>query len=259
MSEIDKFYSDRTNRLSEYKNNKGLHKLANKWIEKSMTENYVYNFDWLGRPIIQFPEDIVGVQELIWKTKPDTIIETGVAHGGSLVLSASILAMLDLCEAIDRGQTYDPKLTKRRVLGIDIEIRQHNRELIEAHPLFNYITLIEGSSTTPEVISKVKAKTKGSSKSLVFLDSNHTHAHVSEELEAYWRFVTLNSYCVVFDTFVEIMPQGFFPNRPWDVGDNPMTAVKDFLDRNDNFVIDNEIDTKLQITVAKSGFLKRIK
>jgi len=259
MREIDKFYFDRTNRLSEYKNNQGLHKLANEWIEKSMTENYVYNFDWLGRPIIQFPEDIVGVQELIWKTKPDTIIETGVAHGGSLILSASILAMLDLCEAIDSGQTYDPKLTKRRVLGIDIEVRQHNRELIEAHPLFNYITLIEGSSTTQEVISKVKAKTKGSNKSLVFLDSNHTHAHVSEELEAYWRFVTLNSYCVVFDTFVEIMPQGFFSNRPWDVGDNPMTAVRDFLDRNDNFVIDNDIDTKLQITVAKSGFLKRVK
>ena len=259
MNEIDKFYSDRVKRLNEYKNNTGLHRLANEWIEKSMIENYVYNFDWLGRPIIQFPEDIVGVQELIWKTKPDTIIETGVAHGGSLILSASILAMLDLCEAIASGQAYDPKLTKRRVVGIDVDIRQHNRELIEAHPLFNYITLIEGSSTTPEVISKVKAKTTASNKSLVFLDSNHTHAHVSEELRAYSRFVTLNSYCVVFDTFVEIMPPGLFPNRPWDVGDNPMTAVKDFLDGNDNFIIDNEIDTKLQITVAKGGFLKRIK
>ena len=259
MNELDKFYSDRAKRLSGYKNNTGLHKLANDWIEKSMTENYVYNFDWLGRPIIQLPEDIVGVQELIWKTKPDTIIETGVAHGGSLILSASILAMLDLCEAIASGRTYDPKLTERRVVGIDVDIRQHNRELIEAHPLFNYITLIEGSSTAPEVISKVKATTKASNKSLVFLDSNHTHAHVSKELDAYSCFVTLNSYCVVFDTFVEIMPQGLFPNRPWDVGDNPMTAVKDFLDSNDNFVIDDEIDTKLQITVAKSGFLKRIK
>ena len=259
MNELDKFYAERRIRVCNYENDPELRKSANKWIEKSMTKDYVYNFDWLGRPIIQFPEDIVGIQELIWKIKPDTIIETGVAHGGSLVLSASILAMLDLCEAISSGQTYDPKLTNRRVLGIDIEIRQHNKELIEAHPLFNYITLIEGSSTTPEVISRVETATKTSNKNLVLLDSNHTHDHVLKELEAYSSFVTLGSYCVVFDTFVEIMPRGFFPNRPWDVGDNPMTAVKDFLNKNRDFVVDNEIDTKLQITVAKSGFLKRIK
>ncbi len=258
MSELEKFYVDRKNRVRSYASDIDFGTLANKWIEKSMAKNYVYNFDWLGRPIIQFPEDIVGIQELIWSTKPDTIIETGVAHGGSLILSASILAMLDLCEAISKGQTYDPKLTNRKVIGIDIEIRQHNRELIEAHPLFEYITLIEGSSVSPEVVSKVKSETEVSNKILVFLDSNHTHDHVSKELEAYSRFVTLNSYCVVFDTFVEIMPKGFFPNRPWDVGDNPMTALKDFLDTHKDFVIDNEIDTKLQITVAKNGFLKRI-
>jgi cephalosporin hydroxylase len=224
----------------------------------STKPKYSYNFTWQGRPIIQYPQDIVAMQELIWSIRPDLIIETGIAHGGSLVLSASILALLDLCEAIEAGRTLDPKASRRRVLGIDIDIRAHNRAAIEAHPMASRIQMIEGSSIAAEVIEQVRAVAANYSRVLVCLDSNHTHAHVLAELEAYAPLVSSGSYCVVFDTVVEDMPEEMFPDRPWGPGNNPKTAVWEYLERHPEFAIDKSIQHKLLITVAPDGFLKRL-
>jgi cephalosporin hydroxylase len=171
----------------------------------SMNAKYSYNFTSLGRPVIQYPQDMVAVQELIWKVKPDLIIETGIAHGGSLIMSASMLALLDMCEAIESGTVLDPKNSKRKVLGLDIDIRQHNREAIEAHPMSSRIQMIQGSSIAPEVVEQVKSVAKNYKRVLVSLDSNHTHDHVLAELEAYAPLTSVGSYCVVFDTIVEDM------------------------------------------------------
>jgi cephalosporin hydroxylase len=205
---------------------------------------YSYNFTWLGRPIIQFPQDMIAMQEIIWKVKPDLIIETGIAHGGSLIFSASILEMIG-----GHG----------RVLGIDVDIRAHNRIEIERHPLFRRITMIEGSSVDPAVVEQVRDTARGKANVLVVLDSNHTHEHVAGELECYAPLVTQGSYLVVFDTVVEEMPDAFFPDRPWGKGNNPQTAVRQFLQGNDRFEIDNEIEDKLLITVAPGGYLKCVK
>ncbi|MDP7010179.1 MAG: cephalosporin hydroxylase family protein [Verrucomicrobiota bacterium] len=220
------------------------------------TGNYPYNFSWMGRPIIQYPQDMVAMQELIWSIKPDLIIEIGIAHGGSLVFSASMLALLDLDDAIVSGNTVDPKAFKRKVLGIDIDIRAHNRVAIEAHPMASRIKMIEGSSIVPEIISQVKKEAKKYRRIMVCLDSNHTHDHVFAELEAYSSLVTVGSYCVVFDTLIEDMPAGSFPDKPWDTGNNPRTAVEAFLKTNDRFEVDYTIDAKLQISAAPGGYLK---
>ncbi len=221
--------------------------------------SYTYNFSWLGRPIIQYPQDIVSMQELIWKIKPDLIIETGIAHGGSLIMSASMLAMLDMCEAIESGEAIDPKLSKRKVLGIDIDIREHNRQAIDAHPFSTRIEMIQGSSISPEVIEQVKSIAKDYETILICLDSNHTHNHVLAELEAYAPLTSIGSYCVVFDTIVEDMPKDMFPDRPWGPDDNPKTAVWKYLETHPEFEIDKSIQHKLLITVAPDGFLKRVK
>jgi cephalosporin hydroxylase len=220
---------------------------------------YTYNFKWLDRPIIQYPQDMVAMQELIWSVKPDLIIETGIAHGGSLIFSASMLAVLDLCEAIETDQTLDPRQSKRGVVGIDIDIRAHNRTAVEAHPMASRIQLIQGSSIDQSVIEKVKNVAKNYKCILVCLDSNHTHEHVIAELEAYAPLVSVGSYCVVMDTLIEDMPTGSFPGRPWDKGNNPKTAVHEFLKSNDRFVIDHSIHNKLLITVAPDGYLRCIK
>jgi cephalosporin hydroxylase len=221
------------------------------WLVHSCRHKYSYNFTWLGRPIIQYPQDIIAIQELVWTVKPDLIIETGIAHGGSLILNASLLALLDLCE----GRIDAP----RRVLGVDIEIRPHNRTAIEEHPLFARISLIEGSSIDEEVIRQVRQEAAGAKRVLVILDSNHTHEHVLRELELYSSLVSPGSYCVVFDTVVEDMPADFFPDRPWGPGDNPKTAVRAFLATaaGEDFVVDRAIQDKLLITVAPDGFLQR--
>lgn len=221
------------------------------WLVHSCRHKYSYNFTWLGRPIIQYPQDIVALQELVWSVKPDLIIETGIAHGGSLILNASLLALLDLCEG---------RAEPRRVLGVDIDIRPHNREAIEEHPLASRITLIQGSSIAEDVVRQVKAVASGAQKVLVILDSNHTHEHVLEELQLYSPLVSSGSYCVVFDTVVEDMPEDFFPDRPWGRGNNPKTAVHAFLGSSlgQNFAIDRTIQDKLLITVAPDGFLKRL-
>jgi len=227
------------------------------WMEKANRLKYSYHFEWLGRPIIQYPQDIVAMQEIIWQIKPDLIIETGIAHGGSLVFSASMLALLDMADAIEQGTTFDPRQSRRKVLGIDIDIRPHNREAIESHPMFSRIQMIQGSSIDPEIIDRVHRIAADHSRVLVCLDSNHTHAHVLAELQAYAPLVSKGSYCVVFDTIIEDMPADMFPDRPWGPGNNPKTAVWEYLKDHPEFEIDKSIEHKLLITAAPHGFLKR--
>ena len=258
MNPEEQFALERLQRLEEYSDDARLKSLAHDWVFHSMQQKYLYNFDWLGRPIIQYPEDMVAIQELIWKVKPTLVIETGIAHGGSLVLSASMLAMLDYCEAVEAGSTLDPRKSRRRVVGIDIDIRSHNRSAIEEHPLSRLISMVEGSSVDQHVIDEVHQLAAGHETVMVFMDSNHTHEHVLGELNAYAHLVTKGSYCVVFDTFVEDMPPKYFPDRPWDKGDSPKTAVREYLKSHSEFEIDKSIDNKLLISVAPDGYLLRI-
>jgi cephalosporin hydroxylase len=259
VNPVEKFKQERQERIDGFGHDAVITNASQKWVYDSMQRMYVYNFDWLGRPIIQYPQDMVGIQELIWTIKPDLIIETGIAHGGSLVLSASMLALLDMCEAIESGEKIDPRISKRKVLGIDIDIRSHNRAAIEAHPMASRIEMIQGSSIAPEVIGQVKEIAKNFNRILVCLDSNHTHAHVLAELEAYAPLTSVGSYCVVFDTFVEDMPADLFPDRPWGPNDNPKTAVWEYLKTHSEFEIDKGIQNKLLITVAPDGYQKKVR
>ncbi len=258
MDEIKKFFEERRERINSYSKTE-FEKLSKKWLQVSLGEKYQYNFDWLGRPIIQYPNDILAIQEIIYKVKPDLIIETGIAHGGSLILSASILAMLDLEDSIITKRAYDPIKTKRKVIGIDLDIRPHNKAKIEEHPMYNYIEMLEGSSTDKAIYTEVKKQAKNFTKILIFLDSNHTHDHVLNELNIYSSLVSKDSYCVVFDTFCEDMPSGFIENRPWGPGNSGKTATKEFLKNNKTFVIDKFIEDKLLITSSPDGFLRKIK
>ena len=234
-----------------------LAKLSWQWLLDAAKYNYSHNFSWMGIPIIQFPQDMAAMQELIWQVKPDLIIETGIAHGGSLIMNASLLALLDYTDAVEQDVVLDPKQPKRKVLGIDIDIRPHNRAKIEAHPMAHRIDMIEGSSIAADVITKVHDYAKSYKKILISLDSNHTHEHVLAELKGYASLTSVNSYCVVFDTGIEDAPDGFFPNRPWKKGDNPKTAVWEYLKTHSEFEIDKSIQNKLLITVAPDGYLKR--
>jgi cephalosporin hydroxylase len=218
--------------------------LAKNFFNEICKHRYSYNFSWLGRPVIQFPQDIFALQELIWQIKPDMILETGIAHGGSLIFSASMLELIG-------GNGF--------VLGVDIDIREHNRKEIEKHPMAKRIKMIQGSSINEIVVQQVYNAAHGRKRILVVLDSNHTHEHVLKELRLYSRLVTKGSYLVVFDTIVEDMPEDFFLNRPWGNGNNPKTAVWEFLKRNKRFTIDKNIQGKLLITVAPDGYLKCIK
>ena len=257
--DVKNFWLERLENIKKLGEDGECIKLAIDFVVKTSIHKYSYNFDWLGRPAIQLPNDTWAMQELIWKIKPDLIIETGIAHGGSLIFSASMLALLDMCEAIEFGTVLDPKSSKRKVLGLDIDIRQHNREAIEAHPMSSRIQMIQGSSIAPEVIEQVKAVAKNHQRVLVCLDSNHTHDHVLAELEAYAPLTSVGSYCVVFDTIVEDMPKSIFSDRPWGPGNNPKTAVWDYLKTHPEFEIDKNIDHKLLISVAPDGYLKRVK
>lgn len=256
---LKNFLNERTQAIESYPKEREWMDLSKRWMIHGFNKKYMYNFEWLGRPIIQMPIDMVAMQELIWKVKPDLIIETGIAHGGSLIMSASMLALLDMCEAIELGTVLDPKSSKRKVLGLDIDIRQHNREAIEAHPMSSHIQMIQGSSIAPEVIKQVKSVAKNYQRVLVCLDSNHTYDHVLAELEAYAPLTAVGSYCVVFDTIIEDMPKTIFPDRPWGPGNNPKTAVWEYLKTHSEFKIDKHIQTKLLITFAPDGFLKRVK
>ena len=198
------------------------------------------------------------MQELIWEVKPDLIIETGIAHGGSLIMNASFLAMLDHCDAIEHGELLDPKQPKRRVLGIDIDIREHNRLAIENHPISNRIDMIQGSSVEKEIIKQVKTYAKDYQSILICLDSNHTHEHVLAELNAYASLTSKDSYCIVYDTIVEDLPEDFYPGRTWGPGNSPKSAVWEYLKKHPEFEIDKSIDNQLLISVAPDGYLKRV-
>ncbi|MBS0193787.1 MAG: cephalosporin hydroxylase family protein [Proteobacteria bacterium] len=254
---MNDFEKETSARLSANATNVDLHKAAAAFMRESIRAQYSYNFRALGRPIIQYPQDIVAVQELIWATRPDLVIETGIAHGGSLVLSASMLAILDYCDAVQSGNALDPKNPSRSVLGIDIDIRAHNRAAIEAHPMASRIRMLEGSSIDADIISQVRKAAKDAATVLVFLDSNHTHEHVLAELKVYAPLASPGSYCVVFDTVVADLPSGTYPNRPWDNDNNPKTAVREFLAGHPEFEVDNDIEAKLLVTVAPGGYLRR--
>jgi cephalosporin hydroxylase len=199
----------------------------------------------MGRPIIAYPQDMIAMQEIIWEVQPDLIIETGIAHGGSLIYYASLLELIG---------------GNGKVVGIDIDIRQHNRLLIEEHPMFKRIQMLEGSSIDAQIAQQVFDIAKNHSKILVCLDSNHTEEHVLEELNLYSPLVSVGSYCVVFDTIVEHLPADYMPGgRPWNPGNNPKTAIKKFLQTTDHFSIDHSIDNKLLISVAPGGYLQRLK
>jgi cephalosporin hydroxylase len=258
MSIYEQFKRDCEEEIAVQGSDKALAELSREWTVSANARKYSYHFECLGRPIIQYPQDIVAMQELIWSVRPDLIVEIGIAHGGSLVLSASALALLDYTDAVKSGQSLDPKASRRKVLGVDIDIRSHNRAAIEAHPVAHKIDMIEGSSIAPDVIEQVQEQAKGYERILVCLDSNHTHDHVLAELQAYAPLTSKGSYCVVFDTIIEDLPDDMFPDRPWGVGDNPKTAVWEYLKTHPEFEIDKSIDHKLLISVAPDGFLKRV-
>ncbi|WP_299074813.1 cephalosporin hydroxylase family protein [uncultured Paraglaciecola sp.] len=257
MDEIKKFFQNVTNNIETMSQDTELADVTSKWINGIIPHQYTHNFTWLGRPIIQFPQDIQAMQEVIWKVRPDLIIETGIAHGGSLIFSASMLAMLEYCDAVENGTVLDPKQPKRKVLGIDIDIREHNKSAINAHPMANRIELMQGSSTDANIVDAVYTFAKSFQKVLVILDSNHTHEHVLNELKAYAPLVSTGSYCIVFDTAIEDVGDSEFADRPWGKGNNPKTAVWEYLKSNNAFEIDSEIENKLLITVAPDGYLKR--
>ncbi len=256
-SVIDNSIIDNKELLKKQGEDKNFKGLSNIWIEKAIQYKHVYNFTWLERPILQMTQDIYAMQELIWKVKPDLIIETGIAHGGSLICYASMLALLDYCE----GHSIDDP-SEREVVGIDIEIREHNRKAITNHPLYlPFITLIEGSSIDSCVVKQIEKKVSEHIKIMVFLDSNHTHEHVLKELQIYAQMVTKLSYCVVWDSGIEELPTYMLENsgKSWGKGNNPKTAIHEFLKNNNQFEIDKELENKLMITSTSDGFLRRIR
>ena len=259
MDLVKKFREEVQENINGLGRDHDMQDLSRIWLRDTLKHRYTYNFSWQGRPIIQYPQDMVAMQELIWQIKPDLIIETGIAHGGSLIFSASMLALLDMADAIESGASINPKESGRKVLGIDIDIRAHNRAAIEAHPMTSRIQMIQGSSIAPDIIEQVKQAAAGYQRILVCLDSNHTHDHVLAELKAYAALTTIDSYCVVFDTVVEDMSAEMFPDRPWGPGNNPKTAVWEYLKTHAEFEIDKSIQHKLLITVAPDGYLKRVR
>jgi cephalosporin hydroxylase len=244
MNPLEEFERLKAERIRAQGRDEGLRRLTREWMLASDRHLYSYNFTWLGVPVIQFPQDLAALQEIIWRVRPGLVVETGVAHGGSLVFYASMLELLG---------------GAGRVVGVDIDIRAHNREVIESHPLSRRITLVEGPSDAPEVFGRVAALAREAGPVVVALDSNHTHEHVLRELRLYSPLVAAGSYLVVLDTCIEDAPEGYFPGRPWGKGDNPHTAVRQFLAENDRFVADGEFDDKLLITAAPSGFLRCVK
>ena len=244
MDSTEEFEKQKKRHIAALAQDKEAHRLSDEWLKRVSANRYSYHFTWLGIPIIQFPQDIVAMQEIIWRVKPDLVIETGVAHGGSIVFYASMLELIG-------GDGH--------VVGVDIDIRPHNRKTLESHQLRHRYTLIEASSVADDAVEAVKRLAAGRRRILVCLDSNHTHEHVLRELQLYAPLVTPGSYIVVFDTVIEQFPQGAFTGRPWDKGDNPLTAVHEFLKTTDRFEIDTDIDAKLQVSVAPHGYLRCVK
>ncbi len=244
MDEPEKFRREVAGNIKGLESDTDLQAFSRVWLREISAYKYTYNFRWLGRPVIQLPQDMIATQEIIWDTRPDVIIETGVAHGGSIIYYASLLKLLG---------------GDRKVIGIDIDIRQHNRAEIEKHPVFSHIELIEGSSVDDDVFQRVRGAVSEYQNVMVILDSNHTHEHVLQELNAYSQLVTKGNYLIVMDTLVDDMPAAFFEDRPWGENDNPKTAVRQFLTENSRFEVDKAIEAKILLTVAPSGYLKCIK
>jgi len=244
MDPVAEFFAERDSDIKAMGADEQLRAKSIEWMVHADKYKYTYNFTWMGRPIIKFPNDIVAQQEIVWRTKPDLIIETGIAHGGSIIFSASLL------ELLGHGQ----------VIGIDVDIRKHNRDEIEAHPMSKRITMLEGSSTSPEIFEQVAQAARKAKNVMVILDSNHTHEHVYNELRLYADLVTVGNYVILPDTFIEFFPKGYYAsNRPWDVGNNPWTAMQQFMSERDDFVHDPEPVNKTMITESFDGYLKRVK
>lgn len=242
---VSEFLAERHADITAMGQDEELRQKSLDWMLHADRYKYTYNFSWMGRPIIKFPADIIIQQELMWQLKPDLVIETGIAHGGSIIFTASMMEMMGI---------------DGEVIGLDIDIRKHNRDLIEAHPMMKRITMIEGSSTDPAIVQQVHERAAGKKCVMVVLDSLHSHEHVYNELKAYASLVTVGSYCVLPDTFIEFFPKGYYShNRPWDVGDNPYTGMKQFLGECDDFVIDKSLTHKAMITETIDGYLKRVK
>jgi cephalosporin hydroxylase len=245
MNTAETFQSERARDIEAMSKDKELREKSIQWMIMADKYKYTYNFSWMGRPIIKFPVDMVVQQEIMWNLRPDLIIETGIAHGGSIIFSASMQKMMDI---------------DGEVVGVDIDIRQHNRELIDAHPVRDRITMYEGSSTDPDIIEKVSRHAEGKKNVMVILDSLHSHSHVLSELKLYSPLVTVGSYLILPDTFIEFFPQGYYSkNRPWDKGDNPYTAMQEFLQINDHFSINKSLTHKSLITETIDGYLQRIR
>jgi cephalosporin hydroxylase len=245
MNPIEDFKKEREEAMLAMANDAELKQKSIDWMLHSDKYKYTYNFSWMGRPIIKYPQDIQIMQELIWDVKPDLIIETGIAHGGSIIFSSSMMELLG---------------NGGKVIAVDIDIRKHNRDEIEAHPMMKNITMLEGSSIDENIVQQIADYAKDFKKVMVVLDSNHSHNHVLRELELYTPLVSIDSYILLPDTFVEFFPKGYVTNRPWDVGDNPFTAMEAFLKTSINFIKDESITNKLLITEALGGgYLKKIK
>jgi cephalosporin hydroxylase len=243
MNEIKQFFDGRSAAIEAMGQDEELRQKSIEWMLHADAYKYTYNFTWMGRPIIKFPNDMVAQQEIVWRTKPDLIIETGIAHGGSIIFSASLLELLG----------------KGRVVGIDIDIRKHNRTEIESHPMAKRITMIEGGSTDPAVFSRVKDLAKEAESVMVILDSNHSHQHVLDELNLYSSLVTVGNYLILPDTFIQFFPKGYYSDsRPWDVDNNPWTAMKEFMSTTKNFEHDSAPVSKCMITESFDGYLRRV-
>lgn len=241
MTPREQFEIEKQQNIRDQGANEGLRDLALAFMRDTGKYKYTYNFSWMGFPVIQFPQDLMAMSEIIFRTRPDLIIETGVAHGGGLIFYASLLEMFGI---------------DGTVVGVEVDLREHNRKAILDHPLARRIRLIDGSSTAPDVIGAVNDLAAQATSTLVVLDSNHTHDHVLRELELYAPLVRPGGYLVVFDTTIEDQPEGFFPDKEWDKHNNPKTAVREYLKRTNRFVVDAEIENKLLITVAREGYLR---
>lgn len=245
MDPIIEFKQERAVAQEEMYRDAELRQKSLDWMLHADKYKYTYNFSWMGRPIIKYPQDVVIMQELIWNVRPDLIIETGIAHGGSIIFSSSMMELLG---------------NGGKVIAVDIDIRKHNRDEIEKHPMMRNITMLEGSSIDEKIVQQIADYAKGFKKIMVVLDSNHSHEHVYRELEMYTPLVSVDSYILLPDTFVEFFPKGYVTNRPWDVGNNPYTAMEAFLKTTDQFIKDEGITNKLLISEAfGGGYLKRVK
>lgn len=241
---IKQFFTERHTDIINMGQDEELRRKSIDWMVHADKYKYTYNFTWMGRPIIKFPSDMVIQQELMWQIKPDLVIETGIAHGGSIIFSAAMQQMM----GISNG----------RVIAVDIDIRDHNRQEIEAHPMSKHITMIQGSSVDADIFAQVKELARDAKTVMVILDSNHTHQHVYDELKLYADLVTVGSYCILPDTFIEFFPKGYYDNRPWDVGDNPCTAARQFLSERSDFELDSFLTSKGMISEGLDGYLKRV-